>query len=77
MASLSLKVKEMIYISLFYTLKMIEYCKNVNPFKSIYKFNAILIKSIVEFNEHNKHMLTFILKNKGLNYRLINLNKEK
>lgn len=56
---------------------MIEYCKNVNPFKSIYKFNAILIKSIVEFNEHNKHMLTFILKNKGLNYRLINLNKEK
>lgn len=56
----------MIYTSQFYTLKMTQYCKSVNPFKLIYKFSAVLIESIVEFNEHNKHTLKFILQNKGL-----------
>lgn len=32
----------------------------------MHKLNAILIKIIVEFNEHNKHTLKFILQNKGL-----------
>ena len=45
---------------------MTEYYKNVNPFKLIYKFNATIINSIVEFHELNKHTLKFILQNKGL-----------
>lgn len=45
---------------------MISYYKNVNPLKLTYIFNAILIKSIVEFKELSKHRLKFILQDKGL-----------